>query len=84
MRKHDRRRHQFRRVVAGETKHQTLVARALLGVPSLPFAFFASTPCAMSVRLSVMTLLTKIFVGVKHVVVVDVTDVAHAYRARSG
>ena len=33
MREHDRRRHQFRRFVAGETKHQTLIARALLGVP---------------------------------------------------
>ena len=31
MGKHDRRRHQLRRFVAGVTKHQTLIARALFG-----------------------------------------------------
>ena len=31
MREHDRRRHQFRRVVAGKTEHETLISRALLG-----------------------------------------------------
>ena len=45
--------------------------------PSFPLAFFASTPCEMSCDWSVMTVLTKIFFGVKHVVVVDVTDLAH-------
>ena len=47
MREHDRRRHQFRRFVAGVAEHQALVAGALLGV-LLPSASRAFTPCAMS------------------------------------
>ena len=53
MRKHDRRRHQLRRVVAGKAEHQTLIARALLG-RLLPFRLLGVDALGDVGRLAVM------------------------------
>ena len=76
MREHDRRRHQFRRLVAGKTEHQTLIARALFGVS---FAFrLACIDALRDVRaLARDDVLNDNLVGMKHIVVVHVTDLAH-------
>ncbi len=86
MREHDRRRHQFRRLVAGKTEHQTLVARALLGVA---FAFRIARVHALRDvgALAGDDVLNVDLVGVKNVVVVHVTDLAHGIAhdlSRSG
>ncbi len=76
MRKHDRRRHELRRFVAGVTKHQPLIARALFG------RFFA-IGCA---RIDALGDVRRLFgddvldvdlVRVKDIIVVYVTDLAH-------
>ena len=76
MRKHDRRRHQFHRLVAGKTEHQTLVARALLG---MAFAFRIGRVYALRDvgALAGDDVLNIDLVGVENVVVVHVADLTH-------
>ncbi len=76
MREHDRRRHQFRRVVAGETEHQSLVARALFG-RLLPLRFFRVDALRNIGGLAGDDVLHENLVGVKNIVVVDVADLAN-------
>ena len=75
MRKHDRRRHQLGRLVAGVAKHQALIAGALLGV-ILPIGSASSTPCAMSGRLRGDDVLHEDAIRVEDVVVIHVADLA--------
>ena len=77
MREHDRRRHQLRRFVARVTEHQTLIARALFG------GVFAVDRARVNAlrdvgRLAGDDVLDVDLVRVKNVVVVHVTDLAHA------
>ena len=76
VREHDRRRHQFRRVVAGETEHQALVARALLGA-FLALGLLRIHALGDVVRLIGDDGVDENLLRVKHVVVVHVTDFAH-------
>ena len=75
MRKHDGRRHQFRRFVARVTEHQSLVAGALFG-GLLAFSFAGVHALRDVGRLPGDDVHDENFVGVKHVVVVHVTDFA--------
>ena len=73
---HDRRRHHLRRFIAGVAKHQSLVAGALLG------GFLALRRARIHALRDVGRLPGEVIVdenpvGVKHVVVVDVADVAN-------
>ena len=76
MRKHDRRRHEFRRFVAGVTEHQTLIARALLRRVLAVGRARIDALCDIG-RLFGDDVLDVDLVGVKNVVVVHVTDLAH-------
>ena len=76
MREHDRCRHQFFRVIARKSKHETLIARALLG------AFLALRLLRIHALRDVVRLvgddgINKNLLRVKYVVIVDVTNVAH-------
>ena len=75
MRVHDRRGHQFRRLVAGEAEHKTLVTRTLLG------GGFAGRGFGIDALRNVRTLRGQVIVdehavGVKHIIVVNVADPA--------
>ena len=75
MREHDRRRHQLRRFVAGVTEHQALVARALL--PGLLALDLARVDALRDVgRLLRQQQVHEHAIGMKHVIVVDVADLA--------
>ena len=81
VREHDRRGHQLRRFIAGVTEHQTLVAGALL---RRVLAFRRARVHALGDvrRLRRDGVHDQDLVGVKHVVVVRVTDVADCVRGR--
>jgi hypothetical protein len=73
MRKHDGRRHEFRRLVARVTEHQSLIACALLrGV--LTFNCAGVHALRDIGRLFGDDIGDENFVGVKHVIVIHVTD----------
>jgi len=76
MREHDRRRHQFRRVVARETKHQTLIARPLLR-RFLPLGSLRVHALGNIRRLARDDVLHEKAIGVENVVIVDIADLAH-------
>ncbi len=74
---HDRRGHQLRRLIAGITKHDTLVAGALLG------GLFALGLLGVHTLRDVGTLGGEVvvdedFVGVENVVVIHIADAAHS------
>jgi hypothetical protein len=75
--KHDRRRHELRRVVTGEAKHDALVTRTLF------LMFFAFSTRGVHALGDVGALDGKVvvdedFVGVEHVVIIGVTNAAHS------
>ena len=75
MGEHDRSRHQFRSIIAGETEHQALVARALLG------GFLAGGGARVDALGDVRALgrddvHDEHAIGVEYVIVVGVADVA--------
>ena len=72
---HDRRRHHLGRLIAGVAKHQSLVAGALLG-GLLAFGGARIHPLRDVGRLAGKIIVDENLVGVKHVVVVDIADVA--------
>ena len=75
VREHDRRRHQLGRLVAGVAEHQALVAGALLG--GLLALGLARVDALRDVgRLLRHQQVDEHLVGVEHVVVVDVADLA--------
>ena len=76
MGKHDRRRHEFRRLVTGVTKHQSLVARTLLGV-ALAFGRGGVHALSDVRRLRGDDVLDENAVRVKDVVIVHVADLAN-------
>ncbi len=75
MREHDRCRHQLRRLVGRIAEHDALVARALLG-GFLALGLLGVHPLCDVGRLRGEDVLHENLVGVKHVVVVHVTDLA--------
>src|SRR6266699_2997521 len=76
MRKHDRRGHQFRRLVAGIAEHQALVAGALFG------SLLAVSSTGIHALRNVGRLLgddvgDENFIRMKNVVIIHVTNLAH-------
>src|SRR5438067_7376554 len=76
MGEHDRSRHQFRSIIAGETEHQALVARALLR-RLLSLGLLRVHSLRDISRLAGNDVLHEQPVRVENIVVVHVTDLAH-------